>query len=95
MHLSAAVGTPVVALFAPTVPPQRWRPWGVAHVLLGDLDIACRGCRARRCPWAEQHCLETVRPAAVLEALESLMAPVATATAARSSASHHALEACQ
>ena len=26
-HLAAAVGTPVVSLFAPTVPPVRWRPW--------------------------------------------------------------------
>ena len=25
-HLAAAVGTPVVSLFAPTVPPVRWRP---------------------------------------------------------------------
>jgi len=34
-HLAAAVGTPVVSLFAPTVPAVRWRPWreiGRAHV---------------------------------------------------------------
>jgi len=35
-HLAAAVGTPVVSLFAPTVPPQRWHPWGVPHELLWD-----------------------------------------------------------
>ncbi|MFL6056831.1 MAG: glycosyltransferase family 9 protein, partial [Actinoallomurus sp.] len=33
-HLAAAVGTPIVSLFAPTVPAVRWRPWGVPHVLL-------------------------------------------------------------
>ena len=33
-HLAAAVGTPVVSLFAPTVPAARWRPWTVAHELL-------------------------------------------------------------
>ena len=33
-HLAAAVGTPVVSLFAPTVPAARWRPWAVAHELL-------------------------------------------------------------
>ena len=33
-HLAAAVGTPVVSLFAPTVPPVRWRPWQVPHELL-------------------------------------------------------------
>ncbi len=33
-HLAAAVGTPVVSLFAPTVPPVRWRPWKVPQALL-------------------------------------------------------------
>ena len=28
-HLAAAVGTPVVSLFAPVVPAVRWRPWRV------------------------------------------------------------------
>ncbi len=49
-HLAAALGRPVVTVFAPTVPPDRWKPWGVPHVLLGDLDIACAGCRSRICP---------------------------------------------
>jgi ADP-heptose:LPS heptosyltransferase len=33
-HLAAAVGTPVVSLYAPTVPAVRWRPWMVEHQLL-------------------------------------------------------------
>ena len=36
----------------PTVPAERWRPWRVPHVLLGDQDIGCRHCRARSCPVA-------------------------------------------
>ncbi|UDY24942.1 glycosyltransferase family 9 protein [Nocardioides sp. Kera G14] len=35
-HLAAAVGTPVVSLVAPTVPPRRWTPYGVPSALLGD-----------------------------------------------------------
>ena len=50
-HLAAAVGTPVVSLFAPTVPPVRWRPWRVPHELL-CVDVPCAGCRARVCPVA-------------------------------------------
>jgi ADP-heptose:LPS heptosyltransferase len=33
-HLAAAVGTPVVSLFAPTMPAVRWRPWRVPHELM-------------------------------------------------------------
>lgn len=55
-HLAAAVGTPVVSLFAPTVPAVRWRPWGVAHELL-YVDVPCAGCRARECPVPGHPCL--------------------------------------
>ncbi|MEU0219156.1 glycosyltransferase family 9 protein, partial [Streptomyces sp. NPDC006265] len=49
-HLAAAVGTPVVSLFAPVVPAERWRPYGVPYVLLGDQDAPCADSRARNCP---------------------------------------------
>jgi ADP-heptose:LPS heptosyltransferase len=55
-HLAAAVGTPVVSLFAPTVPPARWRPWGVPHEL-HFVDVPCAGCRAKRCPVPGHPCL--------------------------------------
>jgi ADP-heptose:LPS heptosyltransferase len=55
-HLAAAVGTPVVSLFAPTVPPVRWRPWRVPHELL-YVDVPCAGCRARECPVPGHPCL--------------------------------------
>lgn len=73
-HLAAAVGTPVVSLFAPVVPPQRWRPWGVRHALLGDLEIACRGCRARDCPLPGHPCLSTVTVADAVAALRRVLA---------------------
>jgi ADP-heptose:LPS heptosyltransferase len=70
-HLAAAVGTPVVSLFAPTVPALRWRPYGVAHELL-NRAVPCAGCRARRCPVPGHPCLSGVVPAEVAEALERL-----------------------
>lgn len=33
MHLAAALGKPIVALFGDS-PPARWRPWGVPHRVL-------------------------------------------------------------
>ncbi|MEW5864671.1 MAG: glycosyltransferase family 9 protein [Pseudomonadota bacterium] len=41
MHLAAALGKPVVALFGDS-PPERWRPWGVAHRIVrpGSRDLA-------------------------------------------------------
>jgi len=74
-HLAAAVGTPVVSLFAPVVPAVRWRPWGVRHVLLGDQEAACAGSRARVCPVAGHPCLDGVPVEEVVAAVGAL-APV-------------------
>jgi ADP-heptose:LPS heptosyltransferase len=73
-HLAAAVGTPVVSLFAPTVAPARWRPWLVAHELL-YVDVPCAGCRARQCPVAGHPCLGGVTVGDVLAALDRIAEP--------------------
>ncbi|MGW0191389.1 glycosyltransferase family 9 protein [Streptomyces sp. NPDC003362] len=71
-HLAAAVGTPVVSLFAPVVPAERWRPYAVPSVLLGDQEAACAGTRARRCPTPGHPCLDGIRDAEVLAAVAAL-----------------------
>lgn len=71
-HLAAAVGTPVVSLFAPTVPAVRWAPYGVPRVLLGDQHAACRDTRARQCPVPGHPCLTGVTSAEVRQALVQL-----------------------
>jgi ADP-heptose:LPS heptosyltransferase len=73
-HLAAAVGTPVVSLYAPTVPLVRWRPWQVPHELLYR-DVPCAGCRARRCPVPGHPCIDDLPLETVLGALERLAAP--------------------
>lgn len=76
-HLAAAVGTPVVSLFAPVVSAGRWLPYGVPVRLLGDQDASCRGTRARTCPTAGHPCLSTITPAQLLDAVDSLLgAPI-------------------
>jgi ADP-heptose:LPS heptosyltransferase len=76
-HLAAAVGTPVVSLFAPVVPAERWRPYGVPYVLLGDQDAPCAGSRARDCPVPGHPCLDTVTGHDVVNAVEKLMGEAA------------------
>jgi ADP-heptose:LPS heptosyltransferase len=73
-HLAAAVGTPVVSLFAPVVPAVRWAPYGVPTVLLGDQQAECRDSRARECPVEGHPCLSGVAPEAIVAAAESLAA---------------------
>jgi ADP-heptose:LPS heptosyltransferase len=72
-HLAAAVGTPVVSLFAPTVPAGRWAPYGVRRRILGDQDAPCSGTRATSCPVEGHPCLTEVRARDVLDALDDLL----------------------
>jgi ADP-heptose:LPS heptosyltransferase len=73
VHVSSAMKTPVVELFPPTIPAVRFRPWMVPYALLGDQNIACRGCRARVCPFETQPCLNCVSVDDVVGALERLV----------------------
>lgn len=72
-HVAAAVRTPVVSIFPPTIPAMRFRPWMVDHVILGDQAAPCANCRAHVCPIEGQPCLADVTPEAVVEAIESLV----------------------
>ena len=71
-HLAAAVGVPVVSLFAPTVPAARWAPYTPHRVLLGDQDAPCRGSRATTCPVPGHPCLTSVTADDVVTAVAAL-----------------------
>ncbi|WP_205739761.1 glycosyltransferase family 9 protein [Georgenia sp. SYP-B2076] len=71
-HLAAAVAAPVVSLFSPVVPAERWAPYGVDAQVLGDQHAACAGSRARACPLPGHPCLTGVAPARVVEAVHAL-----------------------
>ncbi len=71
MHISAAVKTPVVALFALTNPPEQWGPWQVPHRLLNH-DVPCRICYNRVCPY-QHECLTLVSPSMVCNAVVDLL----------------------
>lgn len=64
MHLAAAMGTPVVALFGPTS-PLRTGPYGAGHRVL-QKKLPCVPCFKRRCP-EDHRCLRSLEVAEVLE----------------------------
>jgi ADP-heptose:LPS heptosyltransferase len=82
-HLAAAVGTPVVSLFAPTVPAARWAPYRVPTVLLGDQEAPCRDSRVMVCPVPGHPCVTSVTAEDVLHAVEKLAAEVPDAVPTR------------
>lgn len=69
-HLAAAVGAPVVSLFAPVVPAAQWRPYGRRVSVLGDQSAPCRATRARICPVPGHPCLDHITDAELLAAVE-------------------------
>lgn len=71
-HLAAAVGTPVVSLFAPVVPASQWSPYGSNVIRLGDQDAACRLTRARICPVAGHPCLDGITDDELLNAVNRI-----------------------
>lgn len=69
-HLAAAVGTPVVDLYALTNPQHT--PWRVPARVL-NRDVPCRYCLKSRCPQGHHACLLGVAPATVAEAAVELL----------------------
>ena len=71
-HLAAAVGTPVVSLFAPVVSAQQWAPYGVPRIVLGDQQAPCRDTRMRTCTVPGHPCLTSIHPSEVVAAVAQL-----------------------
>lgn len=73
MHIAAAMGTPVVALFGPSGEAE-WRPWGVPHRIVSSSVHPCRPCGQDGCGGGKvSECLTSITPQAVLEAVNSLL----------------------
>jgi lipopolysaccharide heptosyltransferase II len=68
-HIAAAVGTPVVCLYALTNPQHT--PWMVPSRVLSH-DVPCRWCYRSVCPEGHHACLRGVPPDAVVRAAVEL-----------------------
>jgi ADP-heptose:LPS heptosyltransferase len=70
-HIAAAVGTPVVDLYALTNPQHT--PWRVESRVLFH-DVPCRNCYKSVCPTGRHECLRGVTPERVAAAARELLA---------------------
>jgi heptosyltransferase-2 len=76
MHMATGVGTPVVALFGPTVEAFGFFPYRARACVL-QRDLPCRPCSRMGgpvCPLGNHDCLRGILPDAVVEALAAVEA---------------------
>ena len=69
MHLAAAAGTPVIALFGPT-DPARTGPYGPGHTVV-SAQLECRPCFKKKCPTIR--CMEDIAPQQVFAAVQKTL----------------------
>jgi lipopolysaccharide heptosyltransferase II len=80
VHIAAAVGTPVVDLYALTNPQHT--PWAVPSRVLSH-DVPCKWCYKSVCPEGHNNCLTLVTPESVVRAVAELYAETAVRLPAR------------
>jgi lipopolysaccharide heptosyltransferase II len=78
VHVAAAVGTPVVDLYALTNPQHT--PWGVSRRVLFH-DVPCKYCYQSICPEGHHNCLRQVAPDAIVAAACELLGVTGTVCA--------------
>jgi len=77
MHMAAAMGTPVVALFGPSG-DDEWGPWMVPHRVVASLVHPCRPCGNNGCGGSNHSdCLLTLPEERVAAAVDALLAETA------------------
>lgn len=72
LHVAATTGTPVVAIFGPTLAARSapWRPEWLVTESLEPGPLACRPCDQRRCEPGDFRCLAGTGPDAAVRAAE-------------------------
>jgi heptosyltransferase II len=80
LHVAAAAGAPVVAIYGSSSPDFTPPLTDAAAVV--SLGIECSPCFARNCPLKHLRCLNDLLPATVMRAVESVRAPPRSAALA-------------
>jgi len=75
LHLATAMGTPIVALFGPTVTEFGFGPLRPGDVVLGMDGLLCRPCSPHgppECPLGHHRCMRDLTAVAVVRAIEDM-----------------------
>jgi heptosyltransferase-2 len=72
MHMAAAVGVPVVALFGPT-DERKWGPWGSGHTVI-TRQLSCYPCKPHKC--LDNECMKQISVKEGLEAVEKKLGAI-------------------
>jgi lipopolysaccharide heptosyltransferase II len=75
LHLATAVGTPIVAVFGPTIPKFGFGPRGQSDVVLGHPALPCRPCSRHgppECPLGHHRCMRELSVDQVLQAVATV-----------------------
>ena len=75
LHLATAMGTPIVAVFGPTVTEFGFGPLRPGDVALGVDGLQCRPCSPHgppQCPLGHHRCMREITVAAVIAAIEEI-----------------------
>ncbi len=71
MHIAAAVGTPVIALFGPT--GKEWIPYGEGNTVVSK-DMPCKPCKKGMCEGIGlRDCMTAINPDDVKEAVSKIL----------------------
>lgn len=76
MHIAAGLGTPLVAIFGPTVPEFGFAPFRAKSIILQNLGLVCRPCKAhgsKECPRKHFRCMRDIDSGMVIRAAVELL----------------------
>jgi len=75
-HIAAAVGTPVVTIFGPTVPAFGFTPYSDKAIIVENTGLYCRPCGShgpRRCPEKHFRCMKEISARRVFDECARLL----------------------
>lgn len=75
LHMATAAGTPIVAVFGPTLPSFGFGPRGPRDRVVEHDHLSCRPCSAHGpevCPLGHHRCMKELQAGQVLQAMEGI-----------------------